>query len=82
MIPAEATSDGVDHWLVLDSGDGSVLPETSIDAVGVGAEHFRHPDGVHVGLSVGEGQDGALVFWGRIEHGQLHHWHRRATIWS
>jgi len=73
-IPAEATSDGFDHWLVLDSRHGTVLAQTPIEAVGAGAEHFRHPDGVHVGLDVGEGQDGSVLFWGRIEHGQLHHW--------
>jgi hypothetical protein len=73
-FPAETTSDGLDHWLVLASKDGTVLAEATIEAIGVGAEHFQHPDGVHVGLSVGEGQDGARVFWGRIEKGQLHHW--------
>jgi hypothetical protein len=84
VVPADATTAGsrdddarlrrTDQWLVLDAADGSVLAATTLDSVGAGSEHFAHPDGIHIGLSVGEGQDGALLYWGRLDGGNLIWW--------
>lgn len=54
-----------EHWVVLDARDGRELARWELDGVASGSWHTSHPDGVHMGLCVGMGQDGALVYWGR-----------------
>jgi hypothetical protein len=59
------SSDGPDEWCVLDAGDGRVLGKARLNCYAAGSDPIPHPDGIHIGLSVGEGQDGAEVYWGR-----------------
>ncbi|MEV0010379.1 hypothetical protein AB0M10_13140 [Streptomyces sp. NPDC051840] len=56
---------GADEWLVLDSGDGTVLARTATHTAAAGSGHVPHPDPALMGLTVGEGQDGAPLRWGR-----------------
>ncbi|RZU76562.1 hypothetical protein EV384_5227 [Micromonospora kangleipakensis] len=56
---------GLDRWLVVDTVTGDVRADVELPSVGHGAEHFPEPDGVHMLLDVGEGQDGSRVFRGR-----------------
>ncbi|MGI5500907.1 hypothetical protein [Lentzea sp. CA-135723] len=60
-----------DAWLVLGAADGRPLAEVPLPTVGQGAGHVLHPDGVHVLLDVGEGQDGTCLFLGRLEGAEL-----------
>ncbi|MER8234647.1 hypothetical protein [Streptomyces sp. NPDC094049] len=53
-------------WSVLDARDGRELARIPLgDSEASGSQHFSHPDGVHMGLCVGMGQDGVLLFWAR-----------------
>ncbi|MFC7644785.1 hypothetical protein ACFQX6_31920 [Streptosporangium lutulentum] len=63
-----------DEWLVLEADSGHVVSRETLDCAAVGGEHLPHPDGRHMGLGVGEGQDGAHVYWGRLEDGALRVW--------
>jgi hypothetical protein len=63
---SSSTYDG-DDWLVFDAVRGDVLGLTRLDCVAAGSFHVPHPDGVHMGLSVGEGQDGSPSYWGRLD---------------
>ena len=56
-----------DGWLVLRADDGRLVAEATLPTAGQGATHVPHPDGVHMLLAVGEGQDGSLVFRGRLD---------------
>lgn len=56
-----------DDWLVFDAAGGEVVGMTRLDCAAAGSFHLLHPDGVHVGLSVGEGQDGSPSYWGRLD---------------
>ncbi|MFF8602687.1 hypothetical protein ACF065_22180 [Streptomyces sp. NPDC015232] len=58
-------------WVVLDARDGRELARLPLDSVASGSGHLSHPDGVHMGLSVGMGQDGVLVYWGRWDGTRL-----------
>ncbi|WP_394620765.1 hypothetical protein JNUCC0626_17155 [Lentzea sp. JNUCC 0626] len=60
-----------DAWLVLGAADGQVVAEAPLPTVGQGAGHVLHPDGVHVLLDVGEGQDGTCVFLGHLDGTEL-----------
>jgi hypothetical protein len=50
--------------VVLDASEGRVLGSSPLRCHAAGSHPIAHPDGRHVGLSVGEGQDGAEVYWG------------------
>ncbi|WP_329092872.1 hypothetical protein [Streptosporangium sp. NBC_01469] len=63
-----------DEWLVLEADSGRVVSRETLDCAAVGGEHLSHPDGQHMGLGVGEGQDGAHMYWGRLEDGVLRVW--------
>ncbi|MBB5804686.1 hypothetical protein F4560_004454 [Saccharothrix ecbatanensis] len=56
-----------DGWLVLRAADGRLVAEETLPTAGQGAGHVPHPDGVHMLLDVGEGQDGSLLFRGRLD---------------
>lgn len=56
--------DGPDEWWVLDARDGRVIGKAPLECHAAGSHPVPHPDGIHIGLSVGEGQDGAEVYWG------------------
>lgn len=60
-----------DGWLVLRAADGQLVTEVTLQTVGQGAIHWPHPDGVHMLLDVGEGQDGGYLFRGRLDGTKL-----------
>ncbi|MFE2592743.1 hypothetical protein ACN6LC_001637 [Streptomyces violaceoruber] len=64
-----------EEWLVLDAITGRVVGRTPLDSAAAGSVHIAHPDGKHVGLSIGLGQDGSMLYWARWEQGNLHSWH-------
>jgi hypothetical protein len=59
-----------DEWVVFDAATGGVVARTTLDCAAAGSFQILHPDGVHVGLSVGEGQDGTPGYWGHV-HGDV-----------
>ncbi|GAA1530755.1 hypothetical protein GCM10009730_45040 [Streptomyces albidochromogenes] len=62
----ELNPDTVDEWLVLDAANGRVLARVNAEAAAAGSVHLSHPtDPQQMGLSIGEGQDGAPLRWGR-----------------
>lgn len=64
------TVDGPDQWMVLDASDGRILGVSQLECFAAGSHPVPHPDGDRVGLSVGDGQDGAEVYWGLWEAGR------------
>ncbi|WP_125611724.1 hypothetical protein [Actinomadura sp. WAC 06369] len=60
-----------DQWFALDAATGAVLGQTDLGSGGHGAFHFAHPDGEHMLLDVGEGQEGSRVYRGRLEGGGI-----------
>lgn len=58
-------------WLVLDAADGRVLGRADTMTVASGSEHTPHPDPAQMGLSVGEGEEGSPVLWGRWDGQRL-----------
>ncbi|MFD3585919.1 hypothetical protein [Streptomyces sp. NPDC058683] len=66
LAVGELSPETMDEWLLLDAGDGRVLARADAQAAAVGSFHLPHPtDPRQMGLSIGEGQDGAPVRWGR-----------------
>ncbi|WP_329451651.1 hypothetical protein OG894_24425 [Streptomyces sp. NBC_01724] len=63
--------EALDEWLVIDAADGRVLGRADAQTVAAGSEHVPHPDPAQMGLSVGEGQDGAPLLWGRWDGTEL-----------
>ncbi|MFF1836133.1 hypothetical protein ACFVXE_18270 [Streptomyces sp. NPDC058231] len=63
--------EALDEWLVIDAADGRVLGRVDTETVAAGSEHVPHPDPAQMGLSVGEGQDGAPLLWGRWDGKEL-----------
>lgn len=61
----EATEPPAEEWLVVDAAQGRVLARAEARAAAAGSVHVPHPDPAQMGLSVGEGQDGARLRWGR-----------------
>ncbi|MGW8763093.1 hypothetical protein ACWGN5_11410 [Streptomyces sp. NPDC055815] len=60
LAEGESTPDAVDEWLVIDALDGRVLARADARAAAAGSDHVSHPaDPRRMGLSIGEGQDGA-----------------------
>ncbi|MFH9497979.1 hypothetical protein ACH4L9_21320 [Streptomyces globisporus] len=66
-LPEGELSPGTaDEWLVIDAEDGRVLARADAEAAAAGSAHLPHPaDPAQMGLSIGEGQDGAPLRWGR-----------------
>ncbi|MET8146851.1 hypothetical protein ACIBSW_14285 [Actinoplanes sp. NPDC049668] len=62
---------GTDKWLAVDADTGHLLAQADLGAVGHGGEHLAHPDGVHMLLDVGEGQDGTRVYRGRLDGNRI-----------
>ncbi|MFF8377304.1 hypothetical protein ACF07V_14385 [Streptomyces sp. NPDC015661] len=63
-------------WAVLDARDGRELARLPLDdSAAAGSHHLAHPDGVHMGLCIGMGQDGILLYWARWDG-------ERATVWD
>lgn len=67
LVPGDGpNADIFEKWLVLSPEDGQVLARAEADAASEGSQHLPHPaDPGQMGLSIGEGQDGAPVRWGR-----------------
>ncbi len=61
-------------WVVLDARDGRELARLPLESVASGSHQLSHPDGTHMGLCVGMGQDGILVHWARWDGEQLTSW--------
>jgi hypothetical protein len=53
---------GPDILVVLRADTGEEVARTELDSVGEGAELVLHPDGRHILLDVGEGQDGVKLY--------------------
>ncbi|HSX97135.1 MAG TPA: hypothetical protein VLG91_07065 [Streptomyces sp.] len=60
-----AAEPSVEQWLVIDAAQGRVLARADARATAAGSVHVPHPDPSQMGLSIGEGQDGAPLRWGR-----------------
>ncbi|MET9379277.1 hypothetical protein ABZX98_34925 [Streptomyces sp. NPDC002992] len=69
-----------DLWVVLDAADGSELARLTLDSVASGSQHHSHPDGIHMGLEIGMGQDGILLYWGRWDGEKLTTWDLNETL--
>ncbi|MFD7873617.1 hypothetical protein ACFV5G_05725 [Streptomyces sp. NPDC059766] len=54
-----------EEWLVIDARDGTVLARARTHTAAAGSDHVPHPDPGQMGLSIGEGQDGSPLRWGR-----------------
>ncbi|MEU6271940.1 hypothetical protein ABZ871_05875 [Streptomyces populi] len=65
-----------DHqcWVVLDARDGREPARLPLDSAASGSHHLSHPDGLHMGLCVGTGQDGILLHRARRDGGELTGW--------
>jgi hypothetical protein len=61
---------GADRWLVLELSSGRVVGDARLECVMAGCSAIPHPDGRHVGLSIGMGQEGAQVYWARYAPGE------------
>ncbi|MFE4048491.1 hypothetical protein [Streptomyces sp. YIM B13518] len=67
--------DWQERWVVLDARDGRELAWLPlVDSAAAGSNHLSHPDGVHMGLGIGMGQDGVLLHWARWDGEQLTGW--------
>ncbi|MEU8526876.1 hypothetical protein AB0C77_14965 [Streptomyces sp. NPDC048629] len=67
-------------WVVLDARDGRELARLPLDSVTSGSHHLSHPDGVHMALDIGMGQDGILLYWGRWDGEKLTTWDLNETM--
>ncbi|MFF3849108.1 hypothetical protein [Streptomyces sp. NPDC002328] len=63
-----------ERWVVLDARDGRELARLPLASAAAGSHHLSHPDGVHMGLSIGMGQDGVLLYWARWDGEKLTAW--------
>ncbi|HEX5542128.1 MAG TPA: hypothetical protein VFX60_11310 [Micromonospora sp.] len=70
-LPDDVEPEHNEEWLVIDAVDGRVLGRASTDTAAAGSQHIPHPDAGQMGLSVGEGQDGAPLRWGRWDGTRL-----------
>ncbi|MFH8800590.1 hypothetical protein ACH4F6_13480 [Streptomyces sp. NPDC017936] len=64
-LPEGELGDAVDEWLVVSADDGRILARADARAAAAGSHHLASPDPRQMGLSIGEGQDGAPLRWGR-----------------
>ncbi|MEV3993547.1 hypothetical protein AB0J57_32055 [Streptomyces sp. NPDC049837] len=72
--------DWQERWVVLDARDGRELARLPLDSAAAGSYHLSHPDGVHMGLSIGTGQDGILLHWARWDGEKLTGWDLNRTM--
>ncbi|GAB2328909.1 hypothetical protein STREPTOSP366_40810 [Streptomyces variabilis] len=64
-----------ERWVVLDARDGRELAWLPLtDSAAAGSNHLSYPDGVHMGLSIGMGQNGILLHWARRDGEKLTGW--------
>lgn len=65
------TEDAPEQWVVLDAANGRILGGVETMTVASNSEHTSHPDPGWMGLSIGEGEEGSPVLWGRWDGQQL-----------
>lgn len=70
-LPDDAEPEYDEEWLVIDATDGRVLGRASTGTAAAGSHHVPHPDPGQMGISIGEGQDGVPLRWGRWDGAQL-----------
>ncbi|MGK5517749.1 hypothetical protein ACSNN9_00125 [Micromonospora sp. URMC 107] len=70
-LPDDVEPELDEEWLVLDAADGRLLARASTGTAAAGSHHVPHPDPGQMGLSIGEGQDGAPLRWGRWDGTRL-----------
>lgn len=80
MGPGDGAAAGREYWVVLDARDGRELARLPLDSAAAGSHHLSHPDGVHMGLCIGMGQDGILLHWARWNGETLTGWDLNATM--
>src|SRR5207249_3840916 len=71
---AERPCEANDEVWLIDLQSRSLLDRRTLDAAAAGCHPILHPDGETVGLSIGEGQDGARTRWVRPapdQHGRI-----------
>ncbi|MGW2559915.1 hypothetical protein ACWCXB_11840 [Streptomyces sp. NPDC001514] len=78
-VPGVDDDNYEERWVVLDAMDGTELACLVLDSVTSGSNHLSHPDGVHMGLGIGMGQDGILLYWGRWDGTSLTTWDLNET---
>ena len=62
----------IDRWFALHAATGEVIGDAPLPTPGGhGASQFLHPDGIHILLDVGCGQDGSYLFKGWIDQGRM-----------
>ncbi|MFC8100372.1 hypothetical protein [Streptomyces sp. NPDC057363] len=74
VVAEPVPGDWQERWVVLDAHDGRELGWLPLDSAASGSNHLSHPDGVHMGLSIGMGQDGILLYWARWDGEELTGW--------
>lgn len=52
-------------WVILDARSGRLLGRAETMTTASSSEHTPHPDPTQMGLSVGEGEEGSPLLWGR-----------------
>ncbi|MFD7875843.1 hypothetical protein ACFV5G_17355 [Streptomyces sp. NPDC059766] len=67
-------------WVVLDARDGRELARLPLDSAASGSHHISHPDGLHMGLCIGMGQDGIMLHWARWDGEKLTGWDLNETL--
>jgi hypothetical protein len=60
-----------DHIAVLDARTGQEIDRRPLSSFIGAGEFVAHPDGVHLGLSVAQGQDGTSSYWLRLEEDRI-----------
>jgi hypothetical protein len=60
-----------DHIAVLDARTGEEIDRRELSSCIGAGEFVAHPDGVHLGLSVAQGQDGTDSYWLHLGEGRI-----------
>jgi hypothetical protein len=60
-----------DHIAVFDAQTGDEIDRTGLSSCIGAGEFVAHPDGVHLGLSVAQGQDGTNSYWLHLDEGRI-----------
>lgn len=60
-----------DHIAVLDARIGEEIDHRGLSSCIGAGEFVAHPDGVHLGLSVAQGQDGTNSYWLHLDEGRI-----------
>jgi len=74
VVAEQEPGEAEERWVVLDARDGRELASLPLDSAAAGSNHLSHPDGAHMGLGIGMGQDGILLYWARWDGEKLTGW--------